>query len=202
GPVERADEITVQQLIQHTSGIPDWWSRSGSTEPAFDVFDFTTYYRPIDIVETTRGLPRTGEPGEKFTYSNTNYTLIGMIIEKVTGHTLADELDRRLFRPLGMTRTYALTKPPEGIKGPHGHGYHADSTGALRDMHHANASWGFGAGNVSTSCSGTGRCGPYRCTAPEVRVWGCRRCTGRPATPTARRIRPPIQGAPGGCRFR
>ncbi|MFG6202262.1 serine hydrolase domain-containing protein [Nonomuraea sp. JJY05] len=148
GLVERADEITVQQLIQHTSGIPDWWSRSGSTEPAFDVFDFTTYYRPIDIVETTRGLPRTGEPGEKFTYSNTNYTLIGRIIEKVTGHTLADELDRRLFRPLGMTRTYALTKPPEGIKGPHGHGYYADSTGALRDMHRANASWGFGAGNV------------------------------------------------------
>jgi D-alanyl-D-alanine carboxypeptidase len=147
GLVERADEITVQQLIQHTSGIPDWWSRDGS-EPAFDVFDFTTYYRPIDIVKTTRGLPRTGEPGERFAYSNTNYTLIGMIIEKVTGGTLAGELDRRLFRPLGMTRTYALTKPPEGIKGPHGHGYHPDSTGTLRDMHRANASWGFGAGNV------------------------------------------------------
>ncbi|MDL4817258.1 serine hydrolase domain-containing protein [Actinomadura opuntiae] len=146
--MERADEITVQQLIQHTSGIPDYWSRSGSTEPAFDVFDFTTYYRPIDIVETTRGLPRTGEPGERFAYSNTNYTLIGMIIERVTGRSLADELHRRLFRPLGMTRTYALTKPPEGIKGPHGHGYHPDSTGALHDMHRANASWGFGAGNV------------------------------------------------------
>lgn len=148
GMVERADEITVQQLIQHTSGIPDFWSRNGSTEPAFDVFDFSTHYSPIDIVETTRGLPRTGGPGETFAYSNTNYTLIGMIIERVTGHTLADELDRRLFRPLGMTRTYALTKPPEGIKGPHGHGYHPDSTGALHDMHRANASWGFGAGNV------------------------------------------------------
>ncbi|MCA2229685.1 serine hydrolase domain-containing protein [Nonomuraea aurantiaca] len=148
GLVERADEITVRQLVQHTSGIPDWWSRSGSTEPAFDVFDFTTYYRPIDIVKTTRGLPRTGEPGEKFAYSNTNYTLIGMIIEKVTGSTLADQMDQRLFRPLGMTRTYALTKPPQGIKGPHGHGYYPDSTGTLRDMHRANASWGFGAGNV------------------------------------------------------
>ncbi|MEV4575497.1 serine hydrolase domain-containing protein [Nonomuraea jabiensis] len=148
GLVERAGEITVQQLIQHTSGIPDWWSRNGSDEPAFDVFDFTTYYRPIDIVAMTRGLPRTGEPGEKFAYSNTNYTLLGMIIEKVTGGTLADELARRLFRPLGMTRTYALTKPPEGIKGPHGHGYYPDSTGTPRDMHHSNASWGFGAGNV------------------------------------------------------
>ncbi|WP_239123707.1 serine hydrolase domain-containing protein [Sphaerisporangium siamense] len=148
GLVERAGEITVQQLVRHTSGIPDWFSRSGSAEPAFDVFDFTTYYRPIDIVKMTRSLPRTGEPGETFTYSNTNYTLIGMIIEKVTGHTLAHELDRRLFRPLGMTRTYQVTKPPEGIKGPHGHGYHPDSTGALRDMHRFNASWGNGAGGV------------------------------------------------------
>ncbi|WP_345441027.1 serine hydrolase domain-containing protein [Actinoallomurus vinaceus] len=148
GLVERADEITVQQLIQHTSGIPDWFYKSGTTEPAFDVFDFTTYYRPIDIVKMTRGLPRTGEPGEKFTYSNTNYTLIDMIIEKVTGDTLASELDRRLFRPLGMTRTYHITKPPEGIKGPHGHGYYPDSTGTLRDVHRFNASWGNGAGGV------------------------------------------------------
>ncbi|MFD0684707.1 serine hydrolase domain-containing protein [Actinomadura fibrosa] len=148
GLVERADEITVRQLIQHTSGIPDFWSKDGSSEPSFDVFDFTTYYRPIDVVATTRGRPRTGEPGETFAYSNTNYTLLGMIIERVTGRTLAAELDRRLFRPLGMTRSYALTRPPDGIKGPHGHGYYPDSTGTLRDMDHANASWGFGAGNV------------------------------------------------------
>ncbi|WP_164903628.1 serine hydrolase domain-containing protein [Nonomuraea polychroma] len=148
GLVERAGEITVRQLIQHTSGIPDWFRRGTSTAPAFDVFDFTTYYRPIDIVKMTRGWPRTGEPGEKFAYSNTNYTLIGMIIEKVTGHTLADALKRRVFRPLGMTRTYQLTKPPEGIKGPHGHGYYPDSTGTLRDVHRFNASYGNGAGGV------------------------------------------------------
>ena len=148
GLVERADEITVRQLIQHTSGVPDWYSRPGSTEPAFDVFDFTSYHRPIDIVKMTRGLPRTGEPGAAFTYSNTGYTLLGMIIEKVTGHSLADELERRLFRPLGMTRTYHLTRPPGGIKGPHGHGYYPDSTGTLRDVDRFNASWGNGAGGV------------------------------------------------------
>ncbi|MET8006602.1 serine hydrolase domain-containing protein [Nonomuraea glycinis] len=148
GLVERADEITVQQLVQHTSGVPDWFHHSGSTAPAFDVFDFTTYYRPIDLVKMTRGRPRTGEPGEMYTYSNINYTLIGMIIEKVTGHALARELDRRLFRPLGMTGTYQATKPPEGIKGPHGHGYYPDSTGTSRDVHRFNASWGNGAGGV------------------------------------------------------
>ncbi|MCA2177500.1 beta-lactamase family protein [Nonomuraea glycinis] len=148
GLVAQADKITVQQLVQHTSGIPDWFYEGDSTEPAFDVFDFTTYYRPIDIVKMTRGRPRTGKPGEKFTYSNTNFTLIGMIIEKVTGHTLAGELNGRLFRPLGMTLTYMATKPPEGIEGPHGHGYYPDSAGILRDVDRFNASWGNGAGGV------------------------------------------------------
>ncbi|NJP97066.1 beta-lactamase family protein [Nonomuraea sp. FMUSA5-5] len=148
GLVERAADITVQQLVQHTSGIPDWFHESGSTAPAFDVFDFTTYYRPLDLVKMTRGRPRTGEPGETYSYSNTNYTLIGMIIEKVTGHGLGAELDRRIFRPLGMTATYHVAKPPEGIKGPHGHGYYPDSTGTLRDVHRLNASWGNGAGGV------------------------------------------------------
>jgi D-alanyl-D-alanine carboxypeptidase len=148
GLVARADEITVQQLVQHTSGIPDWFYRADTEVPLFDVFDFTTRYRPIDIVAMTKGLPRTGEPGEKFSYSNTNYTLIGMIIEKVTGHSLADELDRRLFRPLGMTETYHVTAPPQGIAGPHGHGYYPDATGTLRDVDRFNASWGNGAGGV------------------------------------------------------
>ncbi|MBP2472247.1 D-alanyl-D-alanine carboxypeptidase [Crossiella equi] len=148
GLVERADEITVQQLVQHTSGVPDYFSRPGSSAPVFDIFDFTTYHRPLDVVETTRGLPRTGEPGEKFTYSNTGYTLIGMIIERLTGRPLAREFDRRLFGPLGMSRTYQTTRPPEGIEGPHGHGYYPDATGVLRDVDRFNASWANAAGGV------------------------------------------------------
>ncbi|GAA4600542.1 serine hydrolase domain-containing protein [Actinoallomurus liliacearum] len=148
GLVELADQITVKELIEHTSGIPGWFYKPGTTVPAFNVFDFTTYHRPIDIVKMTRGLPRTGAPGEKYTYSDTNYTLLGMIIERLTGHPLSDELDRRLFRPLGMTQTYHVTKPPEGINGPHGHGYYPDSTGTPRDVDRFNASWGNGAGGV------------------------------------------------------
>ncbi|MBO2445635.1 beta-lactamase family protein [Actinomadura barringtoniae] len=148
GLVELADQITIKELIQHTSGVPGWFYKPGTTVPAFNVFDFTTHYRPMDIVKMTRGLPRTGAPGEKYFYSDTNYTLLGMIIERSTGHSLSDELDRRLFHPLGMTRTYHATKPPEGIDGPHGHGYYPDDGGALRDVDRFNASWGNGAGGV------------------------------------------------------
>ncbi|MFG1688615.1 serine hydrolase domain-containing protein [Nonomuraea sp. NPDC049269] len=141
--VERADEITVRQLIRHTSGIPDLFA-SGR----FDDFDFTTYHPPIELVKAARGLPRTGEPGEKFTYSNTNYMLLGMIIEKVSAHPLPAEFTRRIFAPLGMSHTYLPTKPPAGIKGPHGHGYFPDSQGKPRDVDRQNASFGYAAGGV------------------------------------------------------
>ncbi|MGP3958057.1 serine hydrolase domain-containing protein [Nonomuraea sp. 3N208] len=141
--VERADEITVRQLIRHTSGIPNWF-----TPKLVDIYDFTTYYPPIELVKKSRSQPRTGEPGEKYFYSNTNYMLLGMIIEKVTGRSLAAEFARRLFVPLGMSRTYLPVKPPEGIKGPHGHGYSTDAEGKVHDMDRLNASFGHGAGGV------------------------------------------------------
>ncbi|TDD94134.1 serine hydrolase domain-containing protein [Actinomadura rubrisoli] len=141
--VERASEITVRQLIKMTSGIPDY-----PASERFDGFDFTTRYRPVDLVKMAREMPRTGEPGEKFSYSNTNFILLGMIIEKVTGHALPAEFNRRLFRPLGMTRTYLPTRPPQGIKGPHGHGYAPDAQGRPRDVDRLNASTMLGAGGV------------------------------------------------------
>ncbi|MFI6601356.1 serine hydrolase domain-containing protein [Nonomuraea sp. NPDC050536] len=138
--VEKADEITVRQLIRFTSGIPDFFATG-----KFDPFDFTTYYSPIELVKASRSLPRTST---QFFYSNTNYVLLGMIIEKVTGHSLSAELAKRIFEPLGMTLTYLPVKPPQGIVGPHGHGYFPDEQGKLRDMDRQNASYGGGAGGV------------------------------------------------------
>ncbi len=152
--VTRAEDITVRQMIRHTSGIPDWYAAkpnpdgSEGEEPAFDVFDFTTNYSPLDIVGWSRGRPRTGEPGERYAYSNTNYTLLGMIIERVTGRDLATGMHDHLFGPLGMTRTYLPLKPPEGIRGPHGHGYYPDAEGRLRDVDRFNASIAGAAGGV------------------------------------------------------
>jgi D-alanyl-D-alanine carboxypeptidase len=151
--VARAGDITVRQMIRHTSGIPDWYADEPKPDGSegdisFDPFDFTTYYRPLDLVKWSSSRPRTGEPGQKFSYSNTNYTLLGMIIEKVTGHDLATEMHKRLFGPLGMTKTYLPSRPPEGIKGPHGHGYYPDANGKPRDVDRFNASFGGAPGGV------------------------------------------------------
>ncbi|MFI7134736.1 serine hydrolase domain-containing protein [Nonomuraea sp. NPDC050153] len=142
--VDRAAEITVQDLIRHTSGIPDF-IESGK----FDVFDFTTAYQPIDLVKASRTVPRQGDPGQ-YRYSTTNYVLLGMIIEKVTGHDRAGEFKRRLFTPLGMKHTYLATKVSDQIKGPHGHGYYPDAKGRPRDVDRLNATIG-AEGAISTA---------------------------------------------------
>ncbi|MFG1688252.1 serine hydrolase domain-containing protein [Nonomuraea sp. NPDC049269] len=139
--VERADEITVRDLIQQTSGIPDFLT------PDIDPLDTTITYRPADLLAASRKRQRPSEIGT-FNYSNTNYILVGMIIEKLTGHSLATELKRRIFTPLGMRDTYLPVKAAEGIKGPHGHGYMVDETGKLLDVDKLNATTMLGAGGV------------------------------------------------------
>ncbi|MET8869004.1 serine hydrolase domain-containing protein [Nonomuraea sp. NPDC004580] len=137
--VKLADQITLQQLLQHTSGIPNL--------PAADVFDMT-YHTPLEMVKRTSDLKRTGEPGAQFNYSNTNYFLLGLIIERYTKHTVSAEFERRLFDKLDMDRTYLPTQPPGGIKGPHGHGYYPDKDGRLRDVDRQSMSHGYAAAGV------------------------------------------------------
>ncbi|MED7932012.1 serine hydrolase domain-containing protein [Nonomuraea sp. LP-02] len=138
--VERADEITVRNLIQLTSGIPDYIGP--------DTSDPTRNYRPTDLLAASRKNARPVEVGT-FNYSNSNYILLGMIIEKLSRRSLAAELNRRLFAPLGMRHTYLPTKAGQGIKGPHGHGYAPDETGTMRDVDKMmNATSMLGAGGV------------------------------------------------------
>ncbi|MBF8185036.1 beta-lactamase family protein [Nonomuraea sp. K274] len=141
--VERADEITVEQLVHHTSGIPNWY-----TPELVDGFDFTTNYSPTDLIAKSRTVPRSQEPGEKFSYSNTNYYLLGLIIEDLTGETVSAEFERRIFGPLGLDDTYLPVRFPGGIKGPHGHGYFPDENGELVDVDRLNMSYGYAAGGV------------------------------------------------------
>ncbi|GAA2216288.1 serine hydrolase domain-containing protein [Nonomuraea monospora] len=141
--VERAGEITLQQLVQHTSGIPNFFD-----DKLVDTFDFTTYYSPIELVKKSRTLPRAQEPGEKFSYSNTNYLLLGLIIEKYTEHSLAAEFEQRVFDPVGMGDSYLPVKFPGAVKGPHNHGYFPDKNGKPRDVDRLNMSYGYAAGGV------------------------------------------------------
>ncbi|WP_328314306.1 beta-lactamase family protein [Streptomyces sp. NBC_00442] len=111
--------ITVRQLLQHTSGIPDYLDH---IEPEDVLRAPLTHYDPRALVRLALAHAPDFEPGTNWRYSNTGYLLAGMLIERVTGHPYGDEIRRRVIGPLGLRRT---SVPGDGseIPGPHARGY-------------------------------------------------------------------------------
>lgn len=90
--VPHATEITVQQLLNHTSGLPDYTNLAGVVPLLY-----STTATPADLYGLVAGLPLLFEPGTQFAYSNTNYAVLGAIIERVSGMTYAAFLRKRIF---------------------------------------------------------------------------------------------------------
>ncbi len=98
---ESWSEITLRQLLSHTSGIKDFIN-----EPTVNLrLDAT----PAEIVRSLADKPLNFPPGEKFRYSNTGYQLLGMIIHKVTGHEWGEFVRERIFEPVGMKDTRVIS---------------------------------------------------------------------------------------------
>nr|WP_203607581.1 serine hydrolase domain-containing protein [Streptomyces sp. SID11385] len=112
--------VTVRQLLNHTSGIP---AAPGGPRTPEDVyahrFDRTT---PQAMVRAATAEPPEFAPGTAQHYLNINYTVLGLLVERVTGHRFEDEAARRVLRPLGLRDTYVPGADPT-IRGPHNHGY-------------------------------------------------------------------------------
>jgi CubicO group peptidase (beta-lactamase class C family) len=96
--------VTVRNLLNHTSGIPNYTAKPG--------FSWDHDFTPDEILKLASEPPVDFAPGERWEYSNTNYYLAGMIIEKLTGHALARELADRVFKPLGMAHTRLADEQP------------------------------------------------------------------------------------------
>lgn len=114
--------VSVRQLLNHTSGIQAGDGFGDSFEDAYaHRFDTLT---PEQVVASAVAKGPEFCPGRQQHYLNINYTILGMLIEKVTGHSYAAEATRRVLRPAGMTRTYFPGTDPR-IRGPHNLGYQA-----------------------------------------------------------------------------
>ncbi|MFJ9690533.1 serine hydrolase domain-containing protein [Kitasatospora sp. NPDC101183] len=165
GLVPNGAHITVRQLLNHSSGIWDPTNEpDGGLFPTFtNVADARKWIegggfkesvpREKVVAAATAHAPYFA-PGTSFHYSNTNYVLLGMVIEKVTGNTYAHEIEARILRPLGLTRTY-LPGASTDIRGPHAHGYATliDGPGpdALRtdyDISEQSVTWATTAGEL------------------------------------------------------
>ena len=121
-----AENITVRHLLSHQSGIFDFEFAPGLIETAF--LDPTDVWTTQDVIETAISQEPLFAPGTDFAYSSTNFTLLGMIVEAVTGNSLNDEMDRRIIKPLGLTNTFLAgsEEAPEGVI--HGYGMLPDGT--------------------------------------------------------------------------
>ncbi|KOT91400.1 peptidase [Streptomyces sp. NRRL F-5755] len=100
--------ITVRRLLNHTSGLPSHTGdREFQTNSSGSGFPQHRYdnHTPEELVAIALKYPPVAAPGEKASYSNTNYVLAGMVIEAVTGHPYADEVKHRIIEPLRLRGT-------------------------------------------------------------------------------------------------
>jgi CubicO group peptidase (beta-lactamase class C family) len=105
-PKPNADRITIHQLLNHTSGIP------GYTElPQFGAVSRLAK-RPTEFLQVFSGLDLLFDPGTKFSYNNSAYFVLGVILEKLSGQTYEQLLQSRIFGPAGMKDSgYDSTHP-------------------------------------------------------------------------------------------
>lgn len=108
--------VTIRQLLNHTSGIPSYtdlgqpWFRRFGEEMTPDTLVALTAAKPLDFA-----------PGTKWKYNNTGYVILGMLIEKLTGHSWATDMHERFAVPYGLDDTQACLATPIIYRRAHGY---------------------------------------------------------------------------------
>ncbi|GAA5065958.1 D-alanyl-D-alanine carboxypeptidase [Thermocatellispora tengchongensis] len=137
-------EITVRQLLQHTSGIPEYLRPA--TSPEQWRRERSRTWRPEQLVALAVRKKPSFAPGAEWGYSNTNYVLAGMIIRRVTGRGWDEEVERRVLTPLGLRHTLIPGADPR-LPAPHARAYaRFTPDGALTDVTEHDQTLGDAAG--------------------------------------------------------
>ena len=117
GLLANGQRITVRQLLNHTSGLSDY---ADDPELLAGIVD-NRMWKPQELVALAERRPQLFDPGSAWTYSSTNYIVAGLLVEAVTGRSLAQVLDRRIFAPLRLRHT--SLPDTASLSGYHAHGY-------------------------------------------------------------------------------
>lgn len=128
GRIENTDQITLRMMVQHRSGIPNFTDHPdypwGETLPNLDA------YLAFALDE-----PAVFEPDSDYRYSNTNYLLIGSILDKVLGYSHHQYIHDEILQPLGLTHTYSLLSHVDALETVSS-GYHYDVEADLIELDH------------------------------------------------------------------
>jgi len=137
----RAKEVTIRQLLSHTSGYQDYWPQD---------YVMPMMLQPVTaekIMDLWARKPLDFEPGTKWQYSNTNYVIAGVIIEKASGKPLLQFLSEKIFTPLGMKSVANTDQEKLGETDPVG--YLRYALGPLRPAPKEGKGWLFAAGELA-----------------------------------------------------
>ena len=137
----RANDVTIRQLLSHTSGYQDYWPQDyvmpGMLQPT----------NAQQIMDAWAKKPLDFDPGTKWQYSNTNYVIAGVIVEKVAHMPLLQFLQQKVFTPLGIKSTFDTDSGPLGEADPRG--YLRFALGPLRPAPKEGKGWMFAAGELA-----------------------------------------------------
>jgi D-alanyl-D-alanine carboxypeptidase len=169
GAVPGGQHITIRQLLNHTSGLANYTDDllgpllAKPTRQAYQQLAARNFTPRALVAMATRHRPLF-PPGTRFSYSNTNYILLGLLVERVTGDRLAGQLHQRILAPLGLADT-ELPGTQRRIRGQYLHGYAppdrawlpSDGPAGLVDVTQANPSWAGAAGAMISSAADLAR---------------------------------------------
>ncbi|WP_329297195.1 beta-lactamase family protein [Streptomyces sp. NBC_00659] len=121
GLLPYGEKITIRHLMQHTSGLYNYMDSFQKPGDRF-LRDRYKHYEPQDLIAVAAAKPLEFEPGTRFAYCNTNYFVIGLLIDQVTGRSYRQEITERVLQPLQLTQTVLPGDDPN-IPEPHARGY-------------------------------------------------------------------------------
>ncbi len=137
----RANEVTIRQLLSHTSGYQDYWPQD---------YVFPMMEKPVEaaqILKLWAHRPLDFDPGAQYQYSNTNYVIAGLIFEKASGVPLLRFLRDKVFQPLGMSSVMDIDQ--ERLTESDPIGYMRYGLGPLRPSPKEGRGWLFAAGELA-----------------------------------------------------
>ncbi len=137
----RGNEVTIRQILSHTSGYQDYAPEDYPVESQLKPVT------PREILDTWAAKPLDFEPGTQWQYSNTNYVIAGLIVEKVSGQKLFAFLGEHVFHPLGMTS--AWNSDEKELTRSDAAPYMRNALGPLRPTPNGGEGWMFAAGELA-----------------------------------------------------
>lgn len=179
--VPDGDAITVRELGEMRSGIASYtasptWGREFLAEPE-------RAWKPGELLAASFGLPPTFPPGQSYEYSNTNFVLLGLLVERVSGERIGAYIRRHILAPLRMKHTFF----PRGARfpRPHAEGYTAQTpTGKAANSTNWNPAWAWAAGAMISNLH-------------DLRIWAKAVATGTLLAPAIQRQRERFLPIPG-----